>query len=45
VILIQKKVTSNEKTPFHNNEKVYLIEKINDSTIVKYDVKWQYYIN
>lgn len=23
---------------------VYLIEKLNDSTIVKYKVKWQYYI-
>lgn len=25
-------------------DKVFLIEKINDSTIVKYDVIWQYYI-
>ncbi len=24
--------------------KVYLVEKLNDSIIVKYDVKWEYYI-
>lgn len=31
--------------PFKVFEKVYLVDKINDSTIVKYDVKWEYYIN
>jgi len=30
--------------PFKVFEKLYLVEKINDSTIVKYDVKWEYYI-
>ncbi|WP_046758702.1 hypothetical protein [Kordia jejudonensis] len=30
--------------PYEVFPNLYLVEKINDSTIVKYKVKWQYYI-
>ena len=37
----------NNKNPLYPEKvfkKVYLVEKVNDTMIVKYDVKWKYYI-
>ena len=41
-----KKVVNKENPLYPHKifKKVYIIEKINDSIIVKYDVKWRYYI-
>ncbi|WP_430409133.1 hypothetical protein [Kordia sp.] len=42
---IKKEVNKiNPLYPFKVFPNLYLVEKINDSTIVKYKVKWQYYI-
>lgn len=41
----KKKVDkTNGLYPYKVFNKVFLVEKINDSVIVKYDVKWEYYI-
>jgi len=37
----------NKENPLYPDqvfEKIYIIEQINDSTLLKYNVKWQYYI-
>ncbi len=42
--LLDKASRENPLYPANSFEKVFLIEKINDSTVVKYDVKWKYYM-
>ena len=42
--LKKKVVKINPLYPYKVFPNLYLVEKVNDSTIVKYKVKWEYYI-